>query len=389
MSSLADFICASDPFCGSIEVEVKDLKISNMVVHGPVGCGVIVREGAVAAGALKKVNEEVDVIRRSKTCEKNCACTSILITEFDIAHSRNVVREPAVGPCSVSFDLSFKLGIKIYGGICHNPDFTGIEDCLQDWKDLWEKIKAFIEQLKKTFDPDEIWKKIGGTSPKALRESESMEPPRRIRRRRKPSPDKEQPDTTPNDSEGPKKPSAKTVEEIGHYLLNHNMSYHLNYVETTDESLVGTVLGTHLEGDHMEVNLAVAPLTLRSLQEVDVAREKHMQDGGIADFYAFTEMDLTNVKIKTVGKERLQLWQFMSHWIKQVPFIDGNAAELLVRGLGLKSPADTTEWASAFLSKNDAEAAILEAGKNVKLPKDYVENNLSTIALAIMETNKV
>src|SRR5690606_38290476 len=67
-------------------------------------------------------------------------------------------------------------------GICQDPDFSKAGD---DFAELKDKLIEIGKKLEKLADPDEIWKRIGGVSPKALRESPTMNEPRRIRLRRR------------------------------------------------------------------------------------------------------------------------------------------------------------------------------------------------------------
>ena len=189
MGKLSDFICSKNPFCGSIEVTVKDVKISNSEYHGDIWCHLFITDADITSGAKDKIEKEVDALRKKKLCDKECACTSLLVSEFEVKHTRHVHREHVYdsgflhGNCRVSFDLEFTLAFKVYIGICHDPDFSKISGSLDEWKKLLEQLKTWGEGIKNLTDPDEIWKKIGGVSPKALRESESMEKPRRIHRK--------------------------------------------------------------------------------------------------------------------------------------------------------------------------------------------------------------
>lgn len=197
---MSKFFC-DPPLCGRVEVEIEDIALSNVEVHGDLFCHLI-PESAFVSGVRDRIDGDVEALRRKWECKPDCACTSIQVTDFEIEHSRRIHREhvydkgwwgiPVLagvphGNCRLSADLRFKLAIRIHAGLCHSTDPVAIGAAAAELKARLEQLRELGATLRGSLDPDEIWKRIGGASPKALRESPSVEPPRRIRRKKPPS----------------------------------------------------------------------------------------------------------------------------------------------------------------------------------------------------------
>lgn len=175
-----------DPLCGEIEVDVKDVKLSNTEYHGGLWCHLL-PEGFIVDGVKEKIEGDVNNLRKKWKCEDGCACTSIKIADFEVKHSRHLHREHVWesgtfnGNCRLTGDLEFKLNIRVYAGICHDPELAQLAEFANELQELLKKLKKIGKVIEGFTDPDEIWKRIGGVSPKALRESSSVEKPRRIK----------------------------------------------------------------------------------------------------------------------------------------------------------------------------------------------------------------
>jgi hypothetical protein len=193
---MSNFFC-DPPLCGRVEVEVKDLTLSNVEVHGDLFCHLI-PESAFLSGVRERIDGDVESLRRKWECRPECACTSIQIADFEIEHSRHIHREHVYdtgwwglpgqgvlhGNCRLSTDLRFKLAFRIHAGMCHSTDPAAIAATAAELKARLDQLRELGAGLGGALEPDTLWKRIGGASPKALRESPSVEPPRRIRRRK-------------------------------------------------------------------------------------------------------------------------------------------------------------------------------------------------------------
>ena len=92
MSKLSDFICTDNPICGEVEVDVKEVKVSNTEYHGDLWCHMFVTDSAVQSGARDKVDNDVDILRKKWKCDEGCACTQLKVAEFEVEHNQRVHR---------------------------------------------------------------------------------------------------------------------------------------------------------------------------------------------------------------------------------------------------------------------------------------------------------
>lgn len=407
MGGLSDFICKKKPICGSIEVEVKDLKISNTSYHGDLWCHLI-PDSLVASGAKSKVEKDIAPLRKKWECDTGCACTQVKIAEFEVKHNQHIHRRKVYstgelrrltlgtvniphGNCRVTFDLEFKLEFRVYLGICHDPDFSKVADALTELTELLEKLKKLGDKIKGLTDPDEIWKKIGGVSPKALRESPGVEKPRRIRRRKPKKDTGKQPQIPPGTSSGSATIPQKYIGlrggnfwQVYEVLTDDGFGVNLDYVRTTDNALFGKVLNISVSEDPSQVNimLAVAQPEVINIEDIGEGFSERLSEHQIANLYQLSTVSPEAIKITGVSANRLVQWRDMAKWLIEIPFIDGNAAELLVRGIGLSSPQDAAAW---IRGKDDAalKHEILEASTSIKLPENYAESHLSVLKIAL------
>lgn len=191
------FFC-QDPICGEVRVVVQDVELRNSDYDGDLPCHLI-PESLVVSGIKDKIDADVDTLRKRWACSNACACTAVTIAEFEIHHTRNLIREPLWDPswlttlafpvvygCTLTAELTFTLAFEIRAGICHTTDPAVIAEYAEQLSELLEDLREVGEDLGELTDPDELWKRIGGVSPKALRESPSVEGPRRIRLKREP-----------------------------------------------------------------------------------------------------------------------------------------------------------------------------------------------------------
>ena len=68
MSKLSDFICTDNPICGEVEVDVKEVKVSNTEYHGDLWCHMFVTDSAVQSGARDKVDNGCGYIGELPVC---------------------------------------------------------------------------------------------------------------------------------------------------------------------------------------------------------------------------------------------------------------------------------------------------------------------------------
>jgi hypothetical protein len=194
---VADFFCAT-PICGRVDVELKDVDLTNVVMHGS-ALGAAVPEFLLESGVRDHVESDLAGLRKRWSCTGDCACTMIEVADFEVAHTRNLINElviPAAAasttilgyPVGVSFagvtfsaTLDFKLHFKIWAGLCHSTDAAALVENAKRLQQALDDLRKLGVRLRAGLDPDALWKEIGGASPKALRESPSVEPPVRIR----------------------------------------------------------------------------------------------------------------------------------------------------------------------------------------------------------------
>ena len=337
-------------------------------------------------------------MRKKWKCDEGCACTQLKVAEFEVEHNQRVHRHHVYdsgflhGNCRVSFDLEFKLEFRIYVGICHDPDFTKAADCLAELTQLLDKLRKLGLKLKGLTDPDEIWKRIGGVSPKALRESPSVEKPRRIRRRRRSSRSQEgqKQSSLPRTETRSNELSGQRFAHVCRVLEDAGVAFNLDYVRTTDPGLVGTVLNVQTDPDTRTatVLVAVTPPSLTDIEEVAKGYAARLNEAHITDLSDLATVASTDVKIRGVSTGRLERWAAMARWLLSAPFLDGNGAEILVRGLKLTSLSRACEW----LRDKDQpviEAEIAAASEQVKLPSGYLETHSPLLVAALRDAARV
>lgn len=99
-----------------------------------------------------------------------------------------------------------------------------------------------------------------------------------------------------------------------------------------------------------------------------------------------SQIDETKVEIDGVSRERLKLWKDMATLMTSIEGLDGNGAEILVKGGGISTPhalaaIDTPEKVDKFYSN------CIKAAESMKLPADYV--NKYFVKEKVMEWIKI
>src|SRR5690606_20055940 len=235
-------------------------------------------------------------------------------------------------------------------------------------------------------------KRIGGVSPKALRESPTMNEPRRIRLRRRtngggggggegsPTPPPS-PDSGGHSSLPPSLPPhliGKPLEHALAVLDEAQLDEVLEYEPSEDEERLGRVVAVSPLGERVRIRLAVRKPQLPDIEQIGAVYSKRIG----MDLAEFAESDVSRMEVEGVSETRLALWQKMGRWLLLAPFLDGNGAELIARGLELGTPIEAKQWL-AGKGKTEIAQAVAEAAKKVKLPGEYIgaKQHLVTAAL--------
>lgn len=77
------------------------------------------------------------------------------------------------------------------------------------------------------------------------------------------------------------------------------------------------------------------------------------------------------VQIKGVSGERLLIWKYMANLMTIIPGLDGNGAEILVKGRNVKTPDELALVGQEFES---FYSECIESAEKIKIPGDYLNN---------------
>ncbi|MDF1695456.1 MAG: tetratricopeptide repeat protein [Saprospiraceae bacterium] len=163
----------------------------------------------------------------------------------------------------------------------------------------------------------------------------------------------------------------------------------IKYAQISDPNQVGVVLSIspdvgsvlpHGQEKVVTITIGHLGLPLEAIEGIGPKNREKLLNHGVKDLQDLISNPDVGDEIDGLSAESTRKWSSMATWMFVLPeHIDGNAAELAVVGLGLDSPEDAYEM---FLGKplEEIREFIKNACIKVKLPNDYVKNNLDTLS---------
>lgn len=155
---------------------------------------------------------------------------------------------------------------------------------------------------------------------------------------------------------------------------------------------VGTVLATSPEeggaaeaGGELVVVLATLGRTLEDIEGIGPGWRDALGRVGVVGLEDLEALVRDGTVVPGLGAGRLALWAGMARWLLAFPELDGNSAELLVRGMGLPSP----EQAAVNLASEPPErlrTLVLEAATRARLPRDWMAMTEAAVLSALRRT---
>ena len=117
-----------------------------------------------------------------------------------------------------------------------------------------------------------------------------------------------------------------------------------------------------------------ADLSLQRIEGIDQRLLERLNNADIDNLGQLAEVEASEVKVSGIGQQRLQSFVNMAKFLVAYPQLDGNDAELAVKGFGLSRAETLGELSEISSSK------VNQVMQKLKLPADYSPENLLTLA---------
>lgn len=134
--------------------------------------------------------------------------------------------------------------------------------------------------------------------------------------------------------------------------------------------------GTYADKTTVEIGLFIAlhDLRVEAIEGIGVKYGGRFR-GLVPSINTLEELSLIDekkLKISGISGERLVTWKYMSNLMTTIKGLDGNGAEILVKGKNIKTPEEL-----AAVSAQEFQqfyAGCIESAKKIKIPREYIKN---------------